>query len=166
MKWLQGEYGETDFRLDNFFFNIFISPVCVPCNFLIFFYTSCVYFTIIPLSISTKYQLINLLYVPFSRICLLILSVWLFSLFIYLTIRFWRSVSVAGSCFLHWTQKILTINRKLARYFPFYFFLFIYVYFFFLVSLPSSFINIGNRKILAPGKMLTRIKLWPEIFRD
>lgn len=25
-------------------------------------------------------------------------------------------VSVAGSCFLQWTQKILTINKKLSRY--------------------------------------------------
>lgn len=27
-------------------------------------------------------------------------------------------MSVAGSCFLQWTQKILTINKKLSRYIP------------------------------------------------
>lgn len=32
-------------------------------------------------------------------------------------------MSVAGSCFLQWTQKILTINKKLSRYIPSSYFL-------------------------------------------
>lgn len=46
-------------------------------------------------------------------------------IFLYVMLLLTLSVSVAGSCFLQWTQKILTINKKLSRYslFVFYYFL-------------------------------------------
>lgn len=37
-------------------------------------------------------------------------------IFLYVTLLLTLLVSVAGSCFLQWTQKILTINKKLSRY--------------------------------------------------
>lgn len=44
-------------------------------------------------------------------------------------------MSVAGSCFLQWTQKILTINKKLSRYIPPYLLPAISSFFFFESSI-------------------------------
>lgn len=48
-------------------------------------------------------------------------------------------MSVAGSCFLQWTQKILTINKKLSRYIPPSYFCFkpFLFFFFFQITIRS-----------------------------